>query len=139
MSIYFYICLPNNRLKKLFYINVRSINYIFHIIISNSMHSLARVANRLFNMFTIFIRYLFLRNLLRNLFFFTRNLRSHNRLKCSIKSICVPLFLNTINIVLSAIPLLFSLSKFLNKAAIILILSSVYKLLIFNTVLTIDI
>jgi hypothetical protein len=60
---------------------------------------------------------------------FTRNLRSHNRLKCSIKTICVPLFQNTINFVLSAIPLLFSLSKFLNKTAIIIILSSILSFL----------
>ena len=60
---------------------------------------------------------------------FTVNLRRHNRLKCSIKTISIPLLLKTINFVVSAVPLLFSSTKFLYKTATIVILSSILSFL----------
>ena len=60
---------------------------------------------------------------------FTLNLTCTSRLKCSIKSIGMPLLLVTGNFVLSAIPLTFSSTEFLNKTATIIILSSILSFL----------
>jgi hypothetical protein len=62
-----------------------------------------------------------------NFYRFTMNLSSLNRLVWSIRSIGVTLLLTTVNIVLSAIPLLFSSSQFLKKTAIVIILSSIFS------------